>query len=155
MPIHVGFLCERSDNMGGGASILANMRSAWGKLNKEAQKVLESESISEGKFFDLEHVGKELKKFKIIQYLHGHFLFRLTTKMVYDDYANCSEEFLMALSQFEEILKAQQFTVLLKSNEILVINQSEIAHGRLPLVENSGADSSPAPDRQLWQIFFN
>ena len=147
------FYCEKSDLAGGGKSIVSNFQQAITKLSASEIKYLMKPLVSEGKFSNLAGVGKELNPFPVLEpFSEKLWRVRFTAKVIPElQEGNKIKELLLKL---EDTLVKNQEVFLLKEGQLLINNQTIVAHGRLPLGKNQHL--IPLEKRRLiYQLFMH
>jgi alpha-ketoglutarate-dependent taurine dioxygenase len=149
-PDYVAFLCTRSDPRKGGNSLVASFSRALAKLTPKQIDTLRQSWVREGKFFDLENVGAEFNPFPILECPHQRIDWVRYTAKPHSLESTQSD---FALEALTSALIASAYQTELKANEVLILNQRLVAHGRLAL-GNLQDQLRGDQQRELFQVFF-
>jgi Taurine catabolism dioxygenase TauD, TfdA family len=148
-PDMVVLLSERPDPLGGGESVVANMRNALCKLSAEEINLLEESVYRDGQLNNMSNVGEEYNPFPVLKGKNKEEKIRYTAKMLYSmnegPHRRVIEKLLQLLVEIQE-------TVMLKPGQAIIMNQAIVAHGRLPLGQEQGK-IEPQRRRLLHQLY--
>jgi hypothetical protein len=149
-PDVLAMLGVRVDPAGGGWSLVANVQRAVGRLSEAARRGLSRCVFEEGRFYDLEGVGREYRPFPVLKPPgRAMWAVRVTGKMLPDMPRGPGRTHLQELV---DLLAEDQERLLLGPGQLLLVNQAVIAHGREPL--GAGQERiPPAARRSLQQSF--
>ena len=149
-PEYVTFFCIRADPAGGGDTMISNLHVAIDRLPPNAVEILKLPIYREGEFYDLSGVGSELNPFPVLGFTtEGFPRTRFSGKSVVCE--TPSADGAWALRLLGEALEIHRETFIVRRNQLLIINQLLVAHGRLPL----GSQNCWHPDerRLVLQLF--
>jgi hypothetical protein len=141
-PRYVCLLGLRCDPLGGGWSIVSDLRAAAARLSHEHRAVLMRPEFREGRFYDLHGVGRGLDAFAVLG--SDDAPIRFTAKMLLDMPQGPQTD---ALAALERELVANQHRFLLERGHLLIVDNHRMAHGREPL--GRGQPNVPSSDRRL------
>lgn len=130
VPDFTALLCLRPDPAGGGESLISDLHKALHTLSKEDQEELTAKVFYEGRVFGLSGVGKEKLPFSVLEEIESTAWVRFGGKMVTDE-RNAGHR--NVLERLDEAVDRQRIEVRLGRGQMLVLDQSKCAHGRLPL----------------------
>ncbi len=136
-PDVVALGCARNDPGGGGASLIAETKDLLAQLDVNHIAELSKSIYSEGKFYDLKHVGGEKKPFAVIEIDKKHFKVRFSGKILPSELPKNSPH-RPILELVNNMLEKVSISKMLIGGEILFINQLKAFHGRMPLSEDQG-----------------
>lgn len=126
---YVAWLCIRADDRGGD-TILADARDAFALLNDDDKKTLESVMLKEHAVFENDPGAAPLVSKK-----HGelkfYYSFWLADKRMSSDCRRAFDAFRRAVSS------APFHRFKLRRNDILIVDNSRILHGRMPIKDPS------------------
>ena len=159
-PLHIDFvnstmppdvvclLCVEPDPYGGGESLVSNYSSIVDELTPEDISILSRPIYQDGRFEDLINIGEEWNPFPVLSSSTNTTL-RFTEKL-----ANLalSGDALRALNYVKEYLRSRMLSIPLGKNDLLILNQRQVAHGKTSL----GLNQSEIPERsrrKLLQLF--
>lgn len=158
-PFHIDFVntatpppysilfCMREDPNGGGETIISNFLNVLKLFPPKELKYLSEDVFEEGMFFGLNNVGKERNPFPVIETnLQREVIIRFTAKM------KSKTKYFYLIKKIEEELIKNQKTFLLKKNQLLIMNQRVVCHGRLSL-KGKQEELNPNNRRLLIQTF--
>ena len=133
-PRYVFLIIERADPQLGGVPTISNLANALKKMSKDDISNLCFSIFSHGLFFDLQHIGHELRRFPIISKKEGEVILRYTEKISIevDSLVNLNE----VRNSFELLKSILRMNVELlpsKKNVLLIYNQAVVCHGRTAL----------------------
>lgn len=150
-PPYVCLLALRTDPLGGGHSIVSDLRAAVARLSPEHVAALSLPTFHEGRFFDLQHVGHGLERFAVIERRAQRGPVRFTAKMLADMSLGTQRD---ALEALDRQLTATQARFLLRPGELLIVDNHRMAHGREAL---GYPQTEVAPDvrRALHQTYLH
>ena len=149
-PAYACLLCVREDPKGGGNSLVANLQNAVAKLDPQQVQYLTEPAYRDGSFYRLSGVGVELNPFPVLQRRpDGLWMVRFSAKMLPEMEPGPHQEAVRAL---ERLLVAGQEEFLLGKDQVLIVNQRLVCHGRMPLGEGQ-SEVPPARRRVLRQVF--
>jgi hypothetical protein len=149
-PAYACLLCVREDPRGGGNSLVANLQDAVEALDPRQIHYLTAPVYRDGSFYRLSGVGVELNPFPVLQWQpDGLWMVRFSAKMLPEMAPGPQQEAVRAL---ERLLIAGQEDFLLGKDQLLIVNQRLVCHGRMPLSEGQ-AELPPSQRRVLRQIF--
>jgi hypothetical protein len=149
-PDYVAFFCRRADPAGGGHSVIANMRRAFARISSEARRALREAQFVEGAFYGLSGVGAELRPFPFLDAGASVPRLRFTAKMLPELEEGAESD---ALREFNDAMLEDMDIFLLDEADLMLVNQWECAHGRLPLGEGQRAIAEDER-RLVYQCFF-
>jgi hypothetical protein len=135
-PDYVAFFCRRADPAGGGHSVIANMRRAFDRISPGARRALRDARFCEGAFYGLSGVGAELRPFPFLDESGEAARLRFTAKMLPELESGAERD---ALKEFNDAMLEDMDIFLLGEADMMLVNQWECAHGRLPLGEGQRA----------------
>lgn len=156
-PFHIDFVnttippnysilyCIREDKNGGGETIISNIQRSIKTLSPTEHKALFNKCYHEGSFFGLNNVGTELNPFPIIGSGLNPII-RFTSKIESDDTHN------LIVKKIEQDLIKEQIAFLLRANQLLILNQRIVCHGRKAL-KGKQEEIPQEKRRLLFQIF--
>lgn len=149
-PDIVGFLCERPDPLGGGLSIVSNLKRAIEQMLPEEIEFLKMPQFFDGKLNNMSEVGQELNPFPIAN-SKGNWkpMIRFTAKMLHGLPDGVSKTL---ITKLESILIEMQEVHQIGFGDLILVNQSIVAHGRTPLGPNQEL-VSPNLRRLLHQVY--
>lgn len=150
-PDFAALLCIRPDPLGGGHSVVADLRCAVERFPEETLDLLRKPTYQDGEFFDLTGVGEEYSPFPILDGLPaGQGFVRFTAKMLGE--RNPDDPHTVAARALERELVAGQQRFRLERGDLVVVNQHLMCHGREAL--GPGQGGLPEDQRRLMlQIF--
>ncbi|MFD8594517.1 TauD/TfdA family dioxygenase [Kitasatospora sp. NPDC059646] len=150
-PDYSVLLCVRPDPLGAGESIVSDARAAVSRLSESVRALLADQEYRYGSFYGLSDVGEEFTPFPILDGERDDKGFvRFTAKMLAD--GEFSKAHTFAAQELADELSAGQVAFTLQRGDLLIVNQHQVVHGRLPLAD--GQESVPAGDRRLLQQLF-
>ena len=151
-PDYACLLCLREDPKGGGNSLVANLQDAVAALDASQVRYLSEPAYRDGSFYRLSGVGAELNPFPVLQRRPDSlWMVRFSAKMLPDLEPGPHKE---AAEALERQLVARQEKFLLGKDQVLVVNQRMVCHGRMPLGEGQ-AELPSARRRLLRQVFLH
>ncbi|MGR6431039.1 TauD/TfdA family dioxygenase [Rhizobium sp. PAMB 3174] len=150
-PDVVVLACVRNDPGGGGASLLAGVEALISRLSADEILTLSKREYAEGKFFNLDHVGREKRPFSVMEFKDSQYRVRFSGKVLPRELPKDSLQ-RPILEMVDRILSAVSFSIMLQPGDVLFINQLKVFHGRLPLAKNQST-YSPSERRYLRQGF--
>ena len=149
-PDYACLLCMREDPRGGGNSLVASLQDAVAALDAEQVGYLSEPAYQDGRFYNLSGVGVEFNPFPVLQRRpDGLWMVRFSAKMLPEMAPGPHKEAVLAL---ERLLVASQEEFLLGKDQLLIVNQRLVCHGRMALGEGQ-AELPPARRRLLRQVF--
>ncbi|MGH4013909.1 MAG: TauD/TfdA family dioxygenase [Pseudonocardiaceae bacterium] len=145
-PDFAALLCIRPDPLGGGNSVVSNLRRAVERLPTETLGLLRKPTYQDGAFFDLTAVGEEYSPFPVLDELPADQGFvRFTAKML--GARDPDDPHTVAARALEHELLAGQERFRLDRGDLIVMNQHSVCHGREAL--GQGQDGLPEDQRRL------
>ena len=127
-PNYSVLFCYRPDPFGDGCSIVSNLQKAVDQLDKAEIEVLAKSKFYEGSFYNLTGVGKAINPFPVIEKKEQKlWQVRFSAKMI-PNMKDCIEKEIMI--KLEKIVIDNQEKFFLDKNQILIMNQKIICHGR-------------------------
>lgn len=160
LPLHLDFvnaeqppdlvclMCRRSDPQGGGISLISNYSDIQNELCTHTINILSKPIFRDGEVTNLSNIGRDINPFRVFSF-GSKWEFRYTSHLLKSD---ITEETRIALNELEERLQKRVVRFLLKENQLLLINQHKVLHGRDPLGKNQNI-VPPEKQRLLFHSF--
>lgn len=133
---------ERSDPAGGGESIVARFDKAIDDLDECDRANLAEPVLIEGEFYDIDEVGDELNPLPVLRGEDSYIRFTAKWPRIGEDSAVGR-----AWSALNESLMRSSIEFKMLEGDCLIVDQREVAHGRLSL--GGGQEELSAVERRL------
>ena len=147
-PDLVLLLCLRPDPMGGGYSVVSDIRGIEAQLRGDLIETLSERQFQDGRVVNLGGIGEDINPFAVLDRT-GYFRYRYTGALVHSSLLHPADEAVFAVDQW---LRSCAVRVRLQRGDLLVLNQHAVVHGRGALGPRQ-ADLSEDQRRHLRHSF--